>query len=185
MRRFLPGVPRREIEEIFSSAAGNEISSGKFDSPESSAALAANSFGFFLNRPSHLPPLPGCENESWPAQKERKAAAYYVCKWAICRIPQYSIIYLYHTGIGVIAKGKATDSFRKKAFGDDIDEEFYIPLDFEWAVPKEDWDGKAIPPRQINSRLNSGHRFRQTAFAISDDMANTIDNIAKEKQTKG
>ena len=69
MRRFLPGVPGREIEEIFSSAAGNEISSGKFDSPESSAALAANSFGLFLDRPSHLPPLPGCENESWPAQK--------------------------------------------------------------------------------------------------------------------
>ena len=68
MKRFLPGVPGREIENIFNSAAGNEISSGKFDSPESSAALAANAFGFFLKSASRLPPLPGCENESWPAR---------------------------------------------------------------------------------------------------------------------
>ena len=114
-----------------------------------------------------------------------KAAAYYVRKWAIYRIPQYSIIYLYHTGVGVVAKGKATDSFKKKAFDDDADEEFYIPLDFEWAVPKENWGDKAIPPWEINSKLNSGHRFRQTAFAISDDMATAIDEIALEKKTSG
>ena len=58
--RFLPGVPGAEIERIFNAAAGNEIASGKFDSPESSAALAANAFGFFLNRPRDLPPLPDC-----------------------------------------------------------------------------------------------------------------------------
>ena len=36
--RFLPGVPGPEIERIFNAAAGNEIESGKFDNPESSAA---------------------------------------------------------------------------------------------------------------------------------------------------
>lgn len=65
--RFLPGVPGRQIEEIFNAAPGKEIASGKFDSPESSAALAANTFGFFLNRPGELPPLPGCEDAEWPA----------------------------------------------------------------------------------------------------------------------
>lgn len=65
--RFLPGVPGPEIEEIFGAAPGNEIESEKFDSPESSAALAANAFGFFLRRPSDLPALPGCEGQSWPA----------------------------------------------------------------------------------------------------------------------
>lgn len=64
--RFLPGVPRREIEDIYNAAPGKEIVSGKFDSPESSAALAANTFGFFLNQPSDLPPLPGCEDVEWP-----------------------------------------------------------------------------------------------------------------------
>ena len=65
--RFLPGVPGADIERVFDSAPGNEIASGKFDSPESSAALAANAFGFFLHRPQALPPLPGCPDLSWPA----------------------------------------------------------------------------------------------------------------------
>ena len=65
--RFLPGVPGKQIREIYDAAPGNEIARGKFDSPESSAALAANTFGFFLNRPGDLPPLPGCEDVEWPA----------------------------------------------------------------------------------------------------------------------
>ena len=65
--RFLPGVPAGDIERILNTASGNEIESGKFDSPESSSALAVNSFGFFLHRAAELPLLPGCEHESWPA----------------------------------------------------------------------------------------------------------------------
>ncbi|MCY4614606.1 MAG: hypothetical protein OXB94_13440 [Nitrospira sp.] len=66
--RWLPSVPGAEIERIFDAAAGNEIASGKFDSPESSAALAANALGFFLNRPQDLPPLPDCDRVTWPAR---------------------------------------------------------------------------------------------------------------------
>lgn len=66
--RFLPGVAAPEIEAIFEAAPGNEIASGKFDHPESSAALAANAFGFFLDRAPELPALPGCGTETWPAR---------------------------------------------------------------------------------------------------------------------
>ena len=65
--RFLPGVPGPEVEAAFRAAPGNEIETGKFDSAESSSLLAANAFGFFLNRPEDLPPLPRCEDEEWPA----------------------------------------------------------------------------------------------------------------------
>lgn len=65
--RFLPGVPGADVKRMIDAAPGNEIASGKFDSPESSAALAANAFGFFLHRPQALPPLPGCSDLSWPA----------------------------------------------------------------------------------------------------------------------
>ncbi len=65
--RFLPGVPGPQVEAMYNAARGHEIKSGKFDSPVSSSRLAANTFGFFLNRPMALPPLPGCENEEWPA----------------------------------------------------------------------------------------------------------------------
>ena len=63
--RFLPGVLGKEIERIFNAAPGNEIASGKFDSPESSAVLAANAFGFFLNGDWDLPTLPMCERVEW------------------------------------------------------------------------------------------------------------------------
>lgn len=68
MDRFLPGVPARRVERMFAAAPGREIDSGKFDSPESSAALAANTFGYFIEQANTLPPLPGLENAEWPAR---------------------------------------------------------------------------------------------------------------------
>ena len=56
---FLPGVPAEAVLAAMSRSPGNEVASGKFASPESSAALAANAFGWFLDRPRSLPPLPG------------------------------------------------------------------------------------------------------------------------------
>jgi hypothetical protein len=47
---FLPGVPEGLIRAALSRAGGHEITSGKFMSPESSAALAVNTFGWFLER---------------------------------------------------------------------------------------------------------------------------------------
>lgn len=82
--RFLPGVPSEQIEEIYNAAPGKEIASGKFDSPESSAALAANTFGFFLNRPGDLPPLSGCEDVEWPATSlyvEREVRFPWRARW--------------------------------------------------------------------------------------------------------
>lgn len=56
---FLPGVPADAVLAALHRAPGNELASGKFGSPESSAALVANAFGWFLGRPQALPPLPG------------------------------------------------------------------------------------------------------------------------------
>lgn len=59
MPDFLPDVPADAVLAALKRAAGNELANGKFDSPESSSALAANAFGRFLESPSLLPPLPG------------------------------------------------------------------------------------------------------------------------------
>lgn len=66
--RFLPGVPADDVTWAYKAAPGNEIESGKFDNPQSSAALVANALGWFLRRPQDLPPLPGCEAQEWPAR---------------------------------------------------------------------------------------------------------------------
>lgn len=64
---FLPYLNAALIEQAYRNSAGNEIDSGKITSPESSAALVANTFGLFLDRPHDLPPLPGTEGLGWPA----------------------------------------------------------------------------------------------------------------------
>lgn len=58
---FLPGVPVKHVLDRFAATGGNEIESGKFQSPESSAALAVNCFGWFMSRPSRFPLLPGID----------------------------------------------------------------------------------------------------------------------------
>jgi hypothetical protein len=45
---LLPGLPIDLIRGCYAAAPGNEIAGGKFASPASSAALAANTFGPFL-----------------------------------------------------------------------------------------------------------------------------------------
>lgn len=69
MMNLLPGVPETLVLSAFGRAGGNEITSGKFASVESSAALAANGFGGFLNQPDLLPPLPDLSDLDCPATR--------------------------------------------------------------------------------------------------------------------
>lgn len=59
---FLPGVPADLVGPSLDRAGGNGLASGKFASSESSAALAANGFGWFIERPSLLPAFPGLDD---------------------------------------------------------------------------------------------------------------------------
>lgn len=63
---FLDGVPASHVIDRFAKAGGNEIKSGKLSSPESSAALAVNCFGWFIERPEELPPFMGLEATGVP-----------------------------------------------------------------------------------------------------------------------
>lgn len=66
---FLAGVPQDLVHSALAKAGGNEIESGKLDSPESSAALAVNAFGWFLERPTELPPFPPLADIDWPPER--------------------------------------------------------------------------------------------------------------------
>jgi hypothetical protein len=65
----VPGLPVELIRRAYEGAPGDEIGSGKFANPESSAALVANAFGFFLDKERALPALPGVGSCSWPAKE--------------------------------------------------------------------------------------------------------------------
>lgn len=62
---ILDHLPKEMITFAYQRAKGNEIDSGKFLHPESSAALAGNAFGFFLSQPDELPPIPGMDSCGW------------------------------------------------------------------------------------------------------------------------
>lgn len=64
--QFLPGVPAGYVLQRLAKAGGKEVESGKLLSPESSAALAVNCFGWFIERPDQLPPLKGLEGAGAP-----------------------------------------------------------------------------------------------------------------------
>jgi len=55
---LMSGLPKSAILARYVAAGGDEIGSGNFASPESSAALVANAFGFFIDRPADLPAIP-------------------------------------------------------------------------------------------------------------------------------
>ena len=89
---FLPGLPEDQIRAAYAAAPGNEIESGKFiANAESSAALVANAFGFFLNTPRALPPLPGCASLDWPATSVRLEAEVRF-PWARGRHPWLDVL---------------------------------------------------------------------------------------------
>lgn len=62
-------VPKEPVLAALNRSPGNEIESGKFSSPESSAALAVNTFGWFLEKPQDLPAIPNTEDLGWPAER--------------------------------------------------------------------------------------------------------------------
>lgn len=65
---LLDHLPKAAILAAYAKSPGRELD-GKEDSPESSAALVANTFGYFIDRPVELPPLPGLAFAGWPAAK--------------------------------------------------------------------------------------------------------------------
>jgi len=110
-----------------------------------------------------------------------RASAFYDRKYAVSGIPKGSTVYLYHTGVGVIAKGKSTSPYLKDACDGNPNEEFYVPLNFEWKLDDPSEWHKAVKAWEINKALGTGHRFRQTSFGISSEMAKAIDMIWAER----
>jgi hypothetical protein len=88
---FLGHLNHALIEAAYRAGAGNELDSGKLLSPESSAALVANAFGLFLDRPQELPPMPGTEGLGWPAQSVKLEACVRF-PWAGGRHPWLDVL---------------------------------------------------------------------------------------------
>jgi len=106
-----------------------------------------------------------------------KASAYYDRKQSVAKIPKGSIVYLFQTHVGIIAKGKTTAACQKTVFEGNPDEEFYVPLKVDWKLDEQStWD-QAVKASEIKDRMKKYHPFRGTAYKISQEMAEAIDWI--------
>lgn len=114
--------------------------------------------------------------------KKGKAAAYYDRKNAVQRIGKGSTVFLYHTGVGVIACGKASGGVQVTDYCGDPDEEFYVPLQFDWALlDPTTWALRAPKAHEINTLTGTSNRFRQTVFNASEDMRDAIQRVWMER----
>lgn len=88
---FLPHLPADLIRAAYAAAPGNEIDTGKFASNESSAALAANGFGYFLERSGDLPcPRPELADDWAPEAVRLEAELRF--PWAGGRHPWLDVL---------------------------------------------------------------------------------------------
>ncbi len=111
--------------------------------------------------------------------KNGKAMAYGARASSIENISRDSEIYLYHSGTGVIAKGRATSA--PEYIKTDGQDECFVDLKFDWAHNDVDWHNLAVTAWEINSQLSSSHKFMNTVFRISDEMALAINGIHRRK----
>ena len=110
-----------------------------------------------------------------------KASAYYDRKQSVAKIPEGSVVYLFQTSVGIIAKGKTTSACQKTTYENDPDEEFFVPLNMEWKLDEPStWD-QAVKASEIKEKMKKYHPFHGTAYRIPQDMAEAIDAIRSDK----
>lgn len=123
--------------------------------------------------------------DAWKDMLEKgKASAYYSRKTAVCSISRGSPIALYHNVVGIIAFGKTTDTFRRAPHGDDPDEEYYVPCEFEVTVDPTTERDKAVTAREINGFLGASYRFRPTRFTMPAEAVQFVRDALRKRKGK-
>ena len=139
----MPHLNRAAIEAAYTRAPGHEIEGGKFLSQESSAALAANVFGLFLDRPQLAPPLPGLEHLGWPAERVALEAIVRF-PWSGGRHPCLDV--LIETGTALIGvESKRYEPFRPRG-RPDLSAAYWRPV----------WGARMTGYQQVRDHLGDG-----------------------------
>ncbi len=114
-----------------------------------------------------------------------KAAAYYDRKGAVDRIQKGDRVFLYHTGVGIIAGGRATKGVQVCDRGGNKDAEHYIPVQFDLQADPMKERHRCVFAWEINRALGTSHRFRGTAFSISKELADKAAELLRDKHRSG
>lgn len=115
---------------------------------------------------------------------EQKASAYGSRKTVIDSIQRGDRVFLYHTGKGICAVGRAISDVETKDFEGVEGNEHYIKCKFDKLINPENNPERALSAREINEKLNLNWSFRPTRFSTDDETADKIEKLFKEKQEK-
>ena len=99
--------------------------------------------------------------------REQKAAAYFdPWKYKITYLPKGGVVFLYQSGVGIIAVGKASGKLKMTKYHDNPEhpnEEYYMKLN-QFQILKE-----PISAAEIKSITEVNHRFMSTMFALDSE----------------
>lgn len=110
-----------------------------------------------------------------------KASAYYERKTAVDGINKDDRVFLYHSGVGIAGIGRATNGFQVCAYGEDVDEEHYVPLKLDIKADPVKTPERCVSASELNEELGTSHRFRQTVFRIDKEQADLVEKLLRQK----
>lgn len=108
----------------------------------------------------------------------KKASSYGGRKNAIDSVHKNDRVFLYHTGIGICAIGRVTSEYVKER---ENGHERYVEITYTKTIDPEKEPDRALSARELNSELGTKWSFRQTRFSISDEEADILEKMFKEK----
>lgn len=139
---FLQAVPEKHVLERLAKGGGNELGLGKFGSEESSAVLAVNTFGWFIERHELLPPLPGMGSGAKILLVDVEYCARF--PWRGGRHPWLDAIV--ETGTQLIGvESKRFEPYRDKK-----------TVSFSKAYSRDKWGPRMVPWEAMRDALVSG-----------------------------
>ena len=106
--------------------------------------------------------------------KEEKASAYFGKKTAVDSIQKGDRVFLYHSGVGICAVGKAIDGVEMKEFHGVRDSEHFVSCKFIKKIDPEKEPEKALHAWEINQGLDLNWFFRNTRFSADDEIAKKL-----------
>ena len=111
---------------------------------------------------------------------EKKAAAYFEpWKFKIARLKKGDHVFLYRSGVGIVAAGKATGRLKKASYHgrpEHEDEEYSMALeDFIHVTPPL----AAAEVKEISG--NSGLVFRQTMFSLDREAGSKLHRVVSDR----
>jgi hypothetical protein len=161
---ILPYLDAKLIRRYYDAAPGREFESGKFTNRESSAALAANAFGFFCpsDRASLLPRLPGAYGIDWPAD-DIKLESCQRFPWRGGRHPYLDVVVETPSHlIGI--ESKRFEPFRDKP-----------AVSLSKAYWRKEWGTRMSRYEQVRDRLNAAPVFAPRCLPIGEARVRTKD----------